>query len=103
CISGIDEVYFKSYMHLKDKANILQETAEDYVEGYMKMVDNPSYGSGFGFGTNNQQAWFRIKKVPTSFSVDVHPIKMAGLREIKYNRADLLSGRNDDMGAISSA
>src|SRR5690606_19062316 len=25
CISGIDEVYFKSYMHLKDKANILQE------------------------------------------------------------------------------
>lgn len=103
CISGVDEVYFKSYMHLKDKANIMQETAEDYVEGYMKMVDNPSYGNDFGFGANNQQAWFRIKKVPTSFSVDVHPIKMAGLREIRYNRVDLLSGQNDDMGAISSA
>lgn len=103
CISGIDEVYFKSFMYLKDQANGLGITAEDYVEGYMKMVDNPAYGSGFGFGTNNQQAWFKIKKVPTSFSVDVHPIKMAGLRELRYNRVDLVSGQNDGMGAISSA
>lgn len=107
CIMDIDQVYFKSYMHLKDFVDG-GGTAKDYVEGYMKMVDNPTYGSNFGFenGTNNDdEAWFTVQNVSSNqvISTDVHPIKMAGLRDIRYNRVDLISGQNTGMGAINSA
>lgn len=102
CIEGVDQVYFKAYMKLK---NFYKTTdpAYDYVEGYAPLKKSTgivSTAGGSGFPTT--EAYIEIENVPPHQIIqsEIHPIKMAGLREIRFNRSDLLSGQNN--GVLSS-
>lgn len=103
CVAGIDQVYFKAYMKLKDQFQsygFLDDEANDYVEGYTKF--NGNYG--FDPTSSNTRAWIEVPMVPPHqlIQATIHPIKMAGLREIRFNRVDLLAGQNTGMGALQS-
>jgi len=104
CLAGIDQIYFKAYMKLKNQFQTLDQ-ADDYVEGYFKLDGLPEEGINYGFKTNSTtKAWIKVKMVPPHQIIqsEIHPIKMAGLREIRFNRVDLLSGQNTGMGATNS-
>lgn len=100
CIEGVTQVYFKAYMKLKNYHET-STPAYDYVEGYAEIDKSKGIVSATGaFPTTS--AYIEVKNVPPHQVIqsEVHPIKMAGLREIRFNRSDLLSGQNT--GVLSS-
>ncbi|MDF1675976.1 MAG: hypothetical protein P1U44_09700 [Vicingaceae bacterium] len=101
-VSGVDEIYFKTYMKLKNYHET-SNPAYDYVEGYAKFQGNYGLHQPDIYGKSNQ-AWIQVINVPPHQLIQstVNPIKMAGLREIRFNRSDLLSGQNTGLGAVTS-
>lgn len=106
-VAGIEQIYFKAYMKLKKPKDALvsQNSARDYVEGYAKFTNNPTnFGLHQPVGLKSSKAWIKVNNVPPHQIIQstINPIKMAGLRELRYNRDDLISGQNTGLGAISS-
>jgi len=101
-VSGIDEIYFKTYMKLKSHHQT-STPAYDYVEGYAKFEGNYDLYQPDVNG-KSRKAWIKVRNVPPHQLIQstVNPIKMAGLREIRFNRSDLLSGQNTGLNAINS-
>ena len=102
-VSGIEQIYFKAYMKLKKPKDFPGgTTAVDYVEGYAK------YGGSYGLyqpsGGVSSKAWIKVNNVPPHQVIQstINPIKMAGLRELRYNRDDLVSGQNTGLAAVNS-
>lgn len=101
-VSGIDEIYFKTYMKLKNHHQS-PTPAYDYVEGYAKFEGNYDLYQPDVNG-KSRKAWIKVRNVPPHQLIQstVNPIKMAGLREIRFNRSDLLSGQNTGLNAVNS-
>ncbi|NQX97999.1 MAG: hypothetical protein HRT73_08985, partial [Flavobacteriales bacterium] len=101
-VDGLDEIYFKTYLKLKNKYKT-STPAYDYVEGYAQF--NGLYE--LGTDPNLNTMWVGIKNVTPGQLINsaINPIKLAGLRDIRFNRTDLLSGQNtaaDNIGSLGA-
>jgi hypothetical protein len=105
-VSGIEQIYFKAYMKLKKPKDFPgNPTAVDYVEGYAKFTNNATnFGLYQPSGGVSSKAWIKVNNVPPHQVIQstINPIKMAGLRELRYNRDDLVSGQNTGLAAVNS-
>ncbi|MGB0177710.1 MAG: hypothetical protein ACPF9D_11125, partial [Owenweeksia sp.] len=98
-IKGMDQVFFKSYMRLKNKPGQPGD-AEDYIEGYAKVKHN---SGTYGFYDSNT-GYFSVEPVKVhknSWSY-THPFTKTGWQHIRMHRADLFSRPNNAFGGAMS-
>lgn len=98
---NLNDVYFKAYVKLKKAFNGTGPIQSDYVEGYMDVEDIGTTTNQFG---QSYVGWAKIKMVnPKGITKELHPIRLAAITELKFNRQDLISGQPDLLSDISSA
>jgi hypothetical protein len=100
-VEGVDNMFFKAFVTLK-RLPVSTIEAEDYVEGYCKLIDEADKvgvdASCKPNGTDYTQAYIRVKFVKTSKTDDeegkLHPFRKAAFEYMKLNRPDLFFPNN---------
>lgn len=96
CFEGIELLYFKVMVRLKDKIGTSGLPAYDYVEGYAQ-IDRSDPADFCGFGSGNE-AWVKVDFVPVRQSDNnggkIHPFRKAAFEYMKLKRPDLLYASN---------
>ncbi len=97
-IQGIDKLYYKTYLKLKNKPGA--GSAYDYIDGFAEVKQESS-----SYGVHNDNiGYFSLKpvKVHSNATSEVNPITKAGWQNIRLYRSDLFDRPNNAFGQAMS-